>query len=112
MVKRAMSNVLSPVFIIGKIRIDQIEGASCFNMGNNWPTNFRSYKKHNQGFGSVSGDNNVVRGARSLLNDPDSFDMLSVADTDVPNWIKSLLSQSEEVDDSFSKDSRRAVDSI
>ncbi|MCF8563746.1 hypothetical protein LLE49_03205 [Alicyclobacillus tolerans] len=76
-----MENFLSPTFVIGTIKIDQVEGASCVNMGNNWPTNFRSYKKHNQGFGTVKGNHNVLKGARSLLNDPDTYDMLSVTES-------------------------------
>ncbi|WAH35269.1 hypothetical protein [Alicyclobacillus dauci] len=86
-----MPNGLSPNFIIGSIRIGKIEGASCMNMGNNWVSNFRSFKKHNQGFGSVHGDNNVLRDTRSLLNDPDSIDMVSVSGEELPDWIGKLI---------------------
>lgn len=77
--------------MIGSIRIQQIEGASCFNMGNNWSSDFRSYKKHNQGFGTVSGDHSTIRGTRSLLNDPDTLDLATFADDEVPDWIARLL---------------------
>lgn len=90
-----MPNLLSPAFIIGSISIGQIEGASCLNMGNNWISDFRSYKKQNQGFGSVRGDNAVVRGTRSLLNDPDTFDMLSLQDDQLPAWIGQLIRHEE-----------------
>ncbi|WDM03026.1 hypothetical protein JI721_12515 [Alicyclobacillus cycloheptanicus] len=75
-----MANVLSPTFVIHLIRIGEIDGASCLNMGNNWTSDFTSYKKHNQGFGSVHGDNNLVRGIRSLLSDPDQVDLLGASD--------------------------------
>lgn len=86
-----MKHILSPVFAIGTIHIGHVEGASCVNLGNNWPTNFRSYKKHNQGFGNVHGDNNVLGGLRSLLNDPDTYDMMSTANTNVPEWAEQFL---------------------
>lgn len=86
-----MQHILSPVFVIGKVDIDTIEGASCLNMGNNWPTNFRSTKKHNQGFGQVSGDRHVLSGLRSLLNDPDTYDAMSIPSDTTPAWLEQLL---------------------
>jgi len=86
-----MRHIMSPVFAIGVIHIGQVEGASCVNIGNNWPSNFRSYKKHNQGFGSVTGDRNSIQGLRSLLNDPDTYDMMSVPSDEVPEWISDFL---------------------
>lgn len=86
------SSFLSPTFIIGHIRIGSVEGASCVNLGNNYPTNFTSNKKHNQGFGSVSGDNNNVEGIRSALNDADILDMMNTDEMkDVPEWVKQLM---------------------
>jgi hypothetical protein len=87
-----LANVtLAPAFVIGTIRVGHIEGASCLNMGNTWASDFRSYKKHNQGFGSVTGDNNDVRNVRSLLNDPDTVDMLDVSGTELPDWLGRLI---------------------
>lgn len=83
---------LSPVFFIGSISIDSIEGASCFNMGNNFPTGFESFKKHTQGFGSISGDHNDIQGLRSLLRDSNVIDMLNQAEgEDIPEWVKELI---------------------
>ncbi|WP_210237251.1 hypothetical protein [Alteribacter natronophilus] len=84
---------LSPNFFIGSIRIGAIEGASCMNMGNNYPANFRSHKKHNQGFGSISGDNNSLDGLRSVLSDPDVIDVLTQgsADGELPEVVQKLL---------------------
>ncbi|KPV43497.1 hypothetical protein [Alicyclobacillus ferrooxydans] len=104
-----MRHILSPVFAIGTIHIEQVEGASCVNLGNNWPTNFQSYKKHNQGFGSVSGNNNVMSSLRSLLNDPDTFDMMSVPDNQVPEWAEQFL---QDDDDEKPDDTEPTVRSI
>jgi hypothetical protein len=87
-----MSSVLSPNFVIGTIRIGTIEGASCLNMGNNWPTNFESTKKHNQGFGTITGDKNDIKGLRTLLDDRDVMDMMNLGDEDeVPDWLKEMI---------------------
>jgi hypothetical protein len=91
---------MSPTFIVGHIRIGTVEGASCVNMGNNWPTAFESHKKHNQGFGEVGGDNNRIDGLKSLLNDSDFLDMFNPADHNLPDWLKDkILSQMESTED-------------
>lgn len=74
------ASFMSPYFVIGSIRIGSIEGASCLNMGNNFPSEFTSHKKHNQGFGTVSGEGNTLRGIRALLDDADFIDMFNRAD--------------------------------
>ncbi len=83
----------SPKFVIGNIRIGTIEGASCVNMGNNFPSNFQSVKKHNQGFGSISGDHNDVQGLRSILSDSNIIDMLTKTPVgeDIPDWVQELI---------------------
>lgn len=84
--------MLSPNFFIGTIRIGTVEGASCVNFGNNVPTGFESYKKHSQGFGSISGDSNQIEGLRSLLTDSAIIDMLaSNKDYEVPEWLKDVI---------------------
>ncbi|TJY44059.1 hypothetical protein E5161_01285 [Cohnella pontilimi] len=87
-----MSSFLSPQFVIGSIRIGSVENASCINMGNNWPTAFENHQKLTQGFGSVSGDRNLVAGIRSLLSDSDFVDMLNLSDSEVPDWLRGILS--------------------
>jgi hypothetical protein len=83
---------LSPTFLIKELKIGTISDASCLNMGNNWPTQFESHKKQNQGFGSITGDNNTIENLRSLLNDPDFIDMLNPSDSEtLPNWMVHLL---------------------
>jgi|GEM_PF-1269679 len=99
-----MDNPLSPTFIIGTIHIGEIEGASCFNMGNNWPTNFRSFKKHSQGFGTVKGSHASITGTKSLLNDPDMIDSPTFAEPELPDWLRRMLQgtaslETEETDD-------------
>ncbi|QSO53366.1 hypothetical protein JZ785_05720 [Alicyclobacillus curvatus] len=104
-----MKHILSPVFAIGTIHIGNVEGASCVNFGNNWPTNFRSYKKHNQGFGSVSGNNNVMSSLRSLLNDPDTYDMMSVPSEQVPPWAEQFLDDEPSEEDSEGRKFKETV---
>ena len=85
---------LSPTFLIKELKIGTISDASCLNMGNNWPTQFESHKKHNQGFGSITGDNNSIEDIRALLNDPDFIDMLNPSDGEsLPDWMKQLLEE-------------------
>jgi hypothetical protein len=62
------SSVLSPTFIIGSIRIGSVEGASCVNLGNNWPTEFTSSSQTQQGFGEISGDGNELSRFHALLD--------------------------------------------
>lgn len=88
------SSLFSPTFIIGHIRIGSVEGASCVNMGNNYPTGFQNHKKHNQGFGSVGGDHNHISGTKAMLDDADFVDMIGEADHDIPEWVKAFM-QSE-----------------
>jgi hypothetical protein len=84
---------LSPVFFIGNIRIGSVSGASCVNLGNNLPLGFQSYSKQNQGFGSITGDNNDISELCSALKDTNTIDMLNQSDTiEVPDCVKKLIS--------------------
>ncbi|OCA85902.1 hypothetical protein A8F94_13705 [Bacillus sp. FJAT-27225] len=67
-------NKFSPSFFIGKINIGTVEGASCVNLGNNLPSGFTSYKKHNQGFGTVSGDNADIHDLFASLEEKETND--------------------------------------
>lgn len=83
---------MSTIFMVGTVSVGQMEGASCLNVGNNFPTNFRSVKKQNQGFGEIRGDHNVLRNLKSLLNDPDVLDTVSFKnDTEIPEWVAKLI---------------------
>ncbi|WP_211326492.1 hypothetical protein [Paenibacillus flagellatus] len=93
------ASLFSPNFVIGHIRIGSVEGASCVNMGNNFPSQFQSHKKHNQGFGEVSGDNNRLSGTRAALDDADFVEWMSgEAASDVPEpvrrWFAELVRDS------------------
>ncbi|MHB1391497.1 MAG: hypothetical protein ACYCYE_00165 [Clostridia bacterium] len=82
---------LSPVFFIGNIRIGSVQGASCINLGNNLPVGFQSFTKQNQGFGSITGDNNDISELCSVLKDTNMVDMLNQSGSDeVPDWVKKL----------------------
>lgn len=73
----------SPSFFIGNISIGTVEGASCVNFGNNLPSGFVNYKKHNQGFGSISGDNNDIYEILANLEEEDIHDTFNyVGDED------------------------------
>lgn len=62
------SPILSPTFHIDTIKIGNIEGASCFSIGNNFIEGFKNSKKHNQGFGNIHGDRNNLARMRTSLN--------------------------------------------
>nr|WP_245807665.1 hypothetical protein [Halobacillus massiliensis] len=89
-----MRYMLSPNFFIHTIRIGTVEGASCVNFGNNAPNGFESYQKLNQGFGSISGDNNSIEGLRSLLNDSAILDMLiNSEEHQLPEWTQEMIKE-------------------
>lgn len=86
--------LLSPNFFIGTVRIGMVEGASCINFGNNVPNGFESYKKHSQGLGSITGDNNDIEGLRTFLNDRSIMDFLTdPKQTEIPQWVQDLIMQ-------------------
>jgi len=86
---------LSPNIAIGTLRIGSIEGASAVNLGNNFPTGFQSFKKLNQGFGSISGDHNNIKELYSELTDSKIIDMLNEVDQlqELPEWLQLLIMQ-------------------
>ncbi|MGL4821335.1 MAG: hypothetical protein ACRC5C_15395 [Bacilli bacterium] len=91
----------SPQFVIGSIRIGVVETSSCLNFGNNFPTNFQSHKKSNQGLGTVIGDRNHFDHVVSALNDADEIDTIDVSGAkDVPDWLKGYVKkkQNDQVD--------------
>lgn len=71
------SSLFAPVFHIGTINIGSIEGASCFNIGNNEVRGFHSTKKINQGVGNIHGSHNRFPQMGILLDDSDRNDMVS-----------------------------------
>jgi len=80
-----------PKFIIKNINIHSVESASCVNIGNNFPTGFESFKKHTQGFGSISGDHNKIEGLHSLLKDSRFVDMVPESERKDSSWIRELM---------------------
>ncbi|WP_202916123.1 hypothetical protein [Paenibacillus mesophilus] len=95
------ASLFSPNFVIGRIEIGSVEGASCINLGNNFPSNFQSSKKHNQGFGDVSGNNNRLSGTHSTLDDADFLEWMSGdAAKDIPepirDWFAALVRESSQ----------------
>ncbi|MGD6780554.1 hypothetical protein ACQCT3_12245 [Sutcliffiella horikoshii] len=86
----------SPNFFIGSIRIGVVESASCINMGNNYPSQFQSHKKHNQGVGNISGDENDIHGTKSQVSDSSFIDMFEQSeDQELPQWLQSVIKEKE-----------------
>ena len=87
-------SLFSPLFLIGEIRIGTISDASVMNLGNSEMAHFASYKKQNQGFGSITGDHHSIDNIRTLLNDPDFIDMFSGEKGEaIPQWLEEALAQ-------------------
>lgn len=87
------SSLFSPQFVIGTIQIGTIQGASCMNMGNNFPTDFTSTQKFNQGFGNVTGDHNAFKEPRTAVEDADLVDMMqgSHDQEELPAWLEQMM---------------------
>lgn len=58
-------------FHLRDIHVGTVEDASAINLGNSFPTNFKSMKKHNQGFGNVVGNENEMQDIESMLEEKD-----------------------------------------
>lgn len=86
----------SPNFFIGSIRIGVVESASCINMGNNYPTQFQSHKKHNQGVGNISGDENDIHGTKSQVSDSSLIDILDQTEKkELPKWLQDMIKNND-----------------
>ncbi|WNF25009.1 hypothetical protein [Mesobacillus jeotgali] len=84
---------LSPVFYIGTIQIGTVQDASCVNFGNSFPKDFTSQKNQNQGFGSISGDNNDIHDIISRLTQRNIAEIFgdTGGDEQQPEWLENLL---------------------
>src|SRR4051794_24220594 len=91
----------SPSFFIGSISIGTVEGASCVNLGNNLPSGFVNYKKQNQGFGSISGDNNDIHDILATIDEDQISDTFhydgleETKDEQIRDKIKNEMLESE-----------------
>lgn len=91
------SNPLSSIFTIGDIHIGTIEDASAVNFGNNFPTDFKSNKKHNQGFGNIFGSENDIHDIQSLMEEKDAVEVYyDGQDKPDDKWLEMLLKSKEE----------------
>lgn len=64
------------------LKIDEIKNSSGVFTGDNYQSNWSHYSKKNEGLGSLSGDQNISIGNRSILNDEDHADT-----TPQSNWV-------------------------
>ncbi|WP_235867343.1 hypothetical protein [Priestia abyssalis] len=88
---------LPSTFTIGDINIGTIEDASCVNFGNNFPTDFKSHKKHNQGFGNILGNHNDIHDILSWLEERDITEVFSQGQNEhPPEWLDMLIKGQEE----------------
>jgi len=69
----------APIMNIRNLNIGTVEGASCVNIGNNFPNNFTSHKKLVQGFGAISGDYNNIQDIISQGLTKSQFEMINQA---------------------------------
>ncbi|MBF7082220.1 hypothetical protein IT084_04425 [Desulfallas sp. Bu1-1] len=66
---------MSPVTInIFFIKINSIENASAFNVGQNYLVDWTNSDKRNQGFGQNYGDKSGFIGTQSIVDDKDLID--------------------------------------
>lgn len=92
-----MSDWMSPHFFINDIHIGTVSEAASVNLGNNSLSDFRSYHKQNQGFGTIGGDKNKFSNAKVLLYDPDEVDLKDDPRIEnVPEWVRDLAEEDEE----------------
>lgn len=88
---------LSSIFTIGDIHIGTIEDASAVNFGNNFPTDFTSNKKHNQGFGNNNGNENDIHDIQSLMEEKDAVEVYHDGQEKPDDkWMDILLKSKEE----------------
>lgn len=81
-------------FRINDIHIGTVEDASVVNFGNNFPTNFRSMKKHNQGFGNIVGNENDVHDILSFMEEKDVVEVFNEhQDPKQAEWLETILKQ-------------------
>ncbi|MBM7621540.1 hypothetical protein JOC95_003429 [Bacillus tianshenii] len=94
-----MSSSYSPNFFIGSIRIGVVESASCINMGNNYPAQFQSNKKHNQGIGNISGDELDIHENKSMVSDSSFIVMLhQLENQELPQWLQDVIKEKQDAD--------------
>ncbi|MGF2616263.1 hypothetical protein FZC84_00590 [Rossellomorea vietnamensis] len=93
-------------FTFRDIHIGTIEDASAVNFGNNFPTNFRSNKKHNQGLGNIIGNNNDIHDLKSYMKEKNAREIYNEnQDDQQPAWVDALEKKEngfdQESDDSY-----------
>ncbi|MBM7703434.1 spore germination protein GerPC [Metabacillus iocasae] len=91
---------LSSTFTIGDIHIGTVEDASAVNFGNNFPTGFRSNKKHNQGFGNIYGDENNIHDIMSKMQETDVVEVVNEHQGEkYPEWLNMLIEEQVKEED-------------
>ncbi|MRH44498.1 hypothetical protein GH741_17780 [Aquibacillus halophilus] len=91
--KKTASSPFSPVFHFKEFKVGTLENASTINFGNNYPTNFKGYKKHNQGLGTIDGNNNDIHDLKSHMNLKYLMDMILEDKDNLPDWVLDLIDE-------------------
>lgn len=82
---------LHSTFHLRDIHVGTVEDASAINLGNSFPTNFKSVKKHNQGFGNVVGNENDIQDIASMLEEKDVIEAFNeTQDPASQEWLTKL----------------------
>ncbi|MCA1319168.1 hypothetical protein LC085_04515 [Bacillus tianshenii] len=68
-------------------------------MGNNYPAQFQSNKKHNQGIGNISGDEHDIHENKSMVSDSSFIDMLhQLENQELPQWLQDVIKEKQNAD--------------
>ncbi|WP_456276111.1 hypothetical protein [Bacillus sp. AK128] len=106
----------SPIFHIKEFKVGNLENASTINIGNNYPSNFKGFKRHSQGLGNIDGDHNDIHDLKSHLNLRYLMDTLMENQDELPEWVKELLNEQEKElkkeDTEFSEDLFEEINSL
>lgn len=81
----------SPTFHFKEFKVGSLENASTINIGNNYPTNFKGFKRQNQGLGTIDGNNNDIHDLQSYIHLRYFLDAFMDDHDDVPDYIKEML---------------------
>ena len=96
---------LSSTFTIGDINIGTIEDASVVNFGNNFPTDFRSHKKVDQGFGNILGNQNDIHDIQSQLEEKDVMEVYNESQEKQPHeWLGKMEEEQKKEKDAAKLD--------
>lgn len=93
--EKSKLGTFSPVFHFNEFKVGNLENASAINFGNNYPNNFRGYKRHSQGLGTIEGNHNDIHDLEASMSQRYLMDALVDRNEELPDWIKELVQQNQ-----------------